>query len=289
MPAHWRPRVQEAFEARVQWVEEHHDDIISYATQPFADLTWTKADKPFMFLAACRAYADALQGLPVHLPVAFDGSCSGLQHLCAMSRDPIGSMVNLTPGEAPQDIYMVVAKATAELVKVARDPLGREWHKVGIVRKTVKQPTMTLAYGVTDRGMRDQVIENVIDKSTDNPFGEDWMEHMEAATYLVKAIKQSINTVVKRPTLAMKFLQGLGRATANAGKPMCWSTPLGFPVILHARKTKETRMKLATDNKGIRGMFRPLVSEYTNELSPAKAANKAAPGFVHSMDAAPWP
>jgi DNA-directed RNA polymerase len=50
---------------------------------------WTKADSPFLFLAACRELVAALSIGPAyvcHLPVSFDGSCSGLQHLSAAMR-----------------------------------------------------------------------------------------------------------------------------------------------------------------------------------------------------------
>lgn len=49
------------------------------------------------------------------LPVALDGSCSGIQHFSAMLRDEIGgNAVNLIPAELPQDVYGMVAKKVIE-------------------------------------------------------------------------------------------------------------------------------------------------------------------------------
>jgi DNA-directed RNA polymerase len=45
------------------------------------------------------------------VPNPFDGSCSGVQHRCAMTRAPEGSLVNLTPQPLPQDVYQVVQTA----------------------------------------------------------------------------------------------------------------------------------------------------------------------------------
>jgi len=68
---------KKSFKARVAWVEEHHDEVIGYASVPLVNLGWRDASEPFMFLAACHAYRDALDGKPVHLPVGFDGSNKG--------------------------------------------------------------------------------------------------------------------------------------------------------------------------------------------------------------------
>jgi DNA-directed RNA polymerase len=69
---------------------------------------WTKADKPFLFLAACVELTKAMSfgpGYVCSLPVSWDGSCSGLQHLCAMTRSEEGKHVNLTNLPEPQDVY----------------------------------------------------------------------------------------------------------------------------------------------------------------------------------------
>jgi DNA-directed RNA polymerase, mitochondrial len=111
---------KQAFDERVAWVDRNLTQIVNVASFPLSELWWTKADKPFMFLAACFELAAAIEEGPTyvtHLPVSFDGSCSGLQHLCAMTRAPEGSLVNLTPEERPQDIYQTVADLARELIE----------------------------------------------------------------------------------------------------------------------------------------------------------------------------
>ena len=57
-------------------------------------------------------------------------------------RDPdIGRLVNLTPAEVPQDVYRDVAEV------------------VGVERKVVKQPVMTMPYGSSRRTWHKQVAE----------------------------------------------------------------------------------------------------------------------------------
>ena len=69
---------------------------------------WQDADAPWQCLAACMEVRDALaSGDPAsfrsRLPVQMDGSCNGLQHYAALSRDePGGRSVNLLPVDRPQ-------------------------------------------------------------------------------------------------------------------------------------------------------------------------------------------
>jgi DNA-directed RNA polymerase len=56
------------------------------------------------------------------LPVSFDGSCSGLQHLCAMTRAREGELVNLTPHEVPQDVYQEVADRVKARLEKEKNP-----------------------------------------------------------------------------------------------------------------------------------------------------------------------
>lgn len=287
------------FKARVQWTVDNHDDVLRYATSPFEDLTWTEADKPFAFLAACAAYRDALDGLPVHLPVAFDGSCSGLQHLCSMTRDEAGALVNLMPSTEPMDIYATVARAVEKLVRAdTGNPMAGLWVHEGITRKTVKQQVMTLAYGVSGNGMTDQSMNNTMAElneqaldGTPNPFSMPMTTnkgvHIEddggfqASVYMTKMILQAVKGVVGRPMEAMEFLKAIARAAADDNRSMRWTTPLGFPVNLHYAKVSEERIKL-TGAEG--GVYTPMVREFTNEIDSKGAVDAAAPSFVHSLD-----
>lgn len=110
-----------SYSDRHKWVEENSARIVSIAADPLGDLWWTEADSPWQFLAACLDWAGyTREGLSYvcSLLVSADATCSGIQHLSAMSRDPVaGSMVNLTPSDKPQDIYGAVALKAIELLK----------------------------------------------------------------------------------------------------------------------------------------------------------------------------
>jgi DNA-directed RNA polymerase len=86
---------KEELAVRRQWVIDNADKIISTANNPLTDTWWTKADKPFSFLAWCMEYRDfALSDFDpkfiTTLPIHSDCSNSGLQHYSAMMRDEVG-------------------------------------------------------------------------------------------------------------------------------------------------------------------------------------------------------
>ena len=78
-----------------------------------ARLAWVLRDdknkylkEKYQFLAACCELAQALEKGPdfiTRLPLTFDATCSGLQHLCGLTRAIEGLYVNLIPGEEPDD------------------------------------------------------------------------------------------------------------------------------------------------------------------------------------------
>jgi DNA-directed RNA polymerase len=104
-----------SFEERVKWTEENSERLLAAAADPLNfHSIWAKADSPWSALAAIFEFAGYMvqgEDYVSHLPIAMDGSCSGLQHYSAMLRDPVGGReVNLVPGDKPGDIYTQVAK-----------------------------------------------------------------------------------------------------------------------------------------------------------------------------------
>jgi DNA-directed RNA polymerase len=88
-----------SFEERIEWVEandEPADPRVRRRPAPCsATMLVGEADSPFVFLAFCFEYAalqahvnagNAAGDFVSHLPVAFDGSCNGLQNFSAMLR-----------------------------------------------------------------------------------------------------------------------------------------------------------------------------------------------------------
>lgn len=172
------------FETRVQWSDDHIDDIFDSATKPLEGKRfWATSENPFQSLACCIEIYKAIQsGNPeeymCHLPVHQDGSCNGLQHYAALGRDkPGGQAVNLMPSERPQDVYSevltLVLKAIDRDILIAEDEPDLHIRKKGVNarfiyghvnRKVIKQTVMTSVYGVTLTGARAQIMGKLKDK-----------------------------------------------------------------------------------------------------------------------------
>ena len=228
------------FSEREAWVDGNIERIKRIVSNPMGDLRWTEASKPFQFLAACYELTDAMKAddlsFETHLPVNFDGSCSGIQHLCAMTRDlQGGSLVNLTPSCKPQDIYQTVAEKVNEKLQAIVADHGASPEDVGLARLflaqqidrgVVKRNVMTYSYGSTLDGMKTQLMEKF-------PIGE------KQALFLARQVRKTIEDNVDLPAKAMGFLQKLMRIVAQQQRPLYWTTPIGFPLINRYHKKEE--------------------------------------------------
>lgn len=314
------------FEERIKWVEDNHDSIMAAAKAPMDSIEWWgKLDSPFCFLAFCFEYAGVMHhGLSYScsLPIAFDGSCSGIQHFSAMLRDHIGGhAVNLTPSGKVQDIYRIVSdrieeelkvllvngtdnemvthedKKTGEIterLKLGTRELARQWLTYGMSRKVTKRSVMTLAYGSKEYGFADQVYEDIVMPAIDSGSGAMFTEPSQASRFMAKMIWEAVSVTVVAAVDAMKWLQGAAKLLAAEVKdkktgeilkpclPVHWVTPDGFPVWQEYRKKDTTRLNLM-----FLGSFnlQPTVNKGTKkELDKHKQESGISPNFVHSQD-----
>jgi DNA-directed RNA polymerase len=301
-------------EERVKWVDEHLTDLVAYVTSPLTNLGWTQADSPFLFLASTRELVACLaEGVTrsCHLPVSFDGSCSGLQHLAAMTLAPEGSHVNLTNNAAPSDVYQLVAdlaKKRIEADLTSDEMLGKDEKArpvkalaalalaFGVDRKLVKRNVMTFAYSSKEFGMSEQHFEDTMEplelkllkKEIDaHPFGESEEEWRQCSRYLAKRVLAAIKDVVKGPAQAMEFMQKLAKALAHEGKPLSWTSPAGLPCINRYHENTTEVIELWCYDKGVKLRTQVTVATgYETPIAKEKAAAGIAPNFVHSHDAA---
>jgi DNA-directed RNA polymerase len=280
------------FDDRIKWVNQNFPKIYDTVMDPWADLWWTKADSPFCFLVACRelvGFVEEGATYICHLPIAIDGSCSGLQHYSAMLRDPKGAKsVNLIPTDTPEDVYKEVASIVNELVMGDKDdPMAQEWLDHKIDRKVTKRATMTLCYGSKQYGWKDQLMEdfmNVYKKEVTlgsrsvHPFSDPG----KASAYMAKKLDISLRMTVKAAVEGMDWLQETASVLAKENKPLVWTTPVGFPVVngYYEPILKTIDIKI----KG-RRMRNKLLLGYTDNLKRTKQRSTIAPNFVHSYDA----
>jgi DNA-directed RNA polymerase len=292
---------KKSLDDRLAWVAEHEDKIIQVGRDWQASMDWwTQADKPFQFLAACHEYANWKEHGDAYecgLPIALDGSNSGIQHYSAASlaKDD-GALVNLTVSDVPQDIYQSVADRVRELLKTDTSLYSEMWQEWGVGRKTVKRNVMTFGYSSEVQGfslqlqedlmnpLRDSVTEGLLDV---HPFDHEDDNGQRAARFLAEKNWQAVNEVIENAGTSMRFFQKLADALAVEGKHMMWHTPIGFPVVQRYRKQKTKKLKLFLHDREHHRLVRSQVSireSLENSVARGKSKQAVAPNVIHSMD-----
>lgn len=273
------------FDDMQNWVKDHTEEILDSANQPFdGNKFWTTADKELEFLQSCVEYRNAINSdnpekYKSNIIVHQDGSNNGLQILSLIGRDPVGAkLTNCTSSPERFDIYDNVAEVVKELVnediKMGLNlDKARRW--VGnITRKTAKRATMTTSYGVTPRGIQDQLIN---DGFCDKLEGG----RLENAAYLrdklVIALEQTV--VASKPIMA--YFQEVATALAEFDIPLKWQTPVGSVV-------QQSYWNIAkSDVKTVMGSY--FMWDENAEgggLNSRKQMLSSSPNVIHSLDAA---
>lgn len=304
-----------SFEERIAWVHENEEHILRSAADPLGYTWWAKVaekDYPLQFLAFCIEWErwtehwdtqGTAEGFICGIPVAFDGSCSGLQHFSAILRDPVGGeAVNLVPGAKPSDIYRQVAdkvnevlrrdaeKGTLDTTKTSKTgkeylalgtkTLAQEWLAYGVDRKVTKRSVMTLAYGSKEYGFAEQLTEDIIEPA-ENEGRFYFANKFQAAKYLAKLIWNAVQKVVVKAVEGMQWLQQMARLVTKDGHVVTWTTPLGLPVQQSYMACEPYSYQLRYGGKITRLYnYRP-----TGDINKTAQANGIAPNFIHSMDA----
>lgn len=275
-----------SFDERIQWVQDNEAMILSCAAKPLDDTRWIDADSPFLFLAFCQEWAKldawvckghAQEDFMSTLAVAFDGACNGLQNFSAMLRDPVGGQATgLIPSEKPSDIYSQVAAVAQKII----DKDAQGGHEVAqrwvgkMTRKLAKRNTMTVPYGVTRRGMRDQLFAELKDIEGKN--------RSQDAEYLAACNYEAIGEVVVAARKAMDWLKEAAKVAASNKLPVRWTTPAGFLAVQDYRE--EIGQELDFVVMGQR--YRLLIQRSGDKLNTRKQALGISPNYVHSLDAA---
>ena len=277
-----------SFDDRAKYVDDHMDDWRAIVADPEGTTDLWEDDAPkknasFQRLAAIFDLIMAIDKGMTQVPVQVDGSCNGIQHWAAMTRDEtIGPEVNLTPGDKPQDVYQLVADGCTEMCN--EDPTDWRLHFLEqyegrIPRKVCKRSVMCDPYGISDHSVKGYILA---EKHLD------WCEAKslnirEAANEMGKLIIESKGRLMKHCNHGKQYVQMLcGWVDGEVGKPMTWVTPTGFRVInkYNPRPLKQSRLRMWDT------AFSLHFGYFTDEYDGKRALTTMPPNFVHSLDAA---
>ncbi|MDF0504878.1 hypothetical protein POK33_29515 [Burkholderia cenocepacia] len=283
------------FDERVQWVEDHQEQIREAALNPLDGTRWwADADSPYMFLAFCFEWLALMNHIDLghpqeeflsYLPCSWDGACNGLQNFSALLKDEVGgAAVGLVPADKPSDIYSEVAKAANELMyldAVEGVVLGQKW--AGKMNRKLSKPnTMTTPYGATKRGMCQQ-IESVFQKmKAEGVLELDTMPDLKDCQYLADTNYRAIGKVVVAAHHAMDWLRDAAKVAASDSLPVRWVTPSGLLVLQDYRQMLGKELDFMVSGKRVRMMLK----DEGDKLDGRKQSAGISPNFIHSLDAA---
>lgn len=272
------------FEEMQVWAKENHDMIVDSAINPLdGHRFWSHGEKELEFYQTCVDWTKATSLdnpslFESDLPIHQDGSNNGLQLLSLIGRDPMGAkLTNCSSDPTRFDIY----SATADLVKrfVADDiangaNLEKAQRWIGNINRSVcKRACMTTSYGVTPRGIQDQLIhDGFVDKLDGH--------RLENAGYmrdkLILALEQTV--VASRPI--MTYFQAVASALAEFDIPLTWKTPAGSTI-------QQSYWNVAkSDVKTVMGSYFMWDENPTGGLSSRKQQLSSSPNIIHSLDSA---
>ncbi|EEE42836.1 DNA-directed RNA polymerase [Roseibium alexandrii] len=280
---------------RYQWTLDHLDQIIECAMDPLdGSRWWTQADEPWGFLATCfeldeaTALGDRSVEYVSHLAIPLDGSCNGLQHLSAMSKDPVGAKAtNLMARAQREDIYLEVA-ASARRILASDITNGVEWSAQWLAvledtakgRKVVKRAVMTTPYGVTERGIATQLYKDGHVKLLAGYKEMTKPEKWAAASYLKDVIVKALSETIAAAKQVMAWIQTCAEKMADQNVPLVWKTPNNNLITQSYFNLARSKVKTLYGEQVLWS------EDPLSGLNPKKQALASAPNLIHSFDAA---
>jgi DNA-directed RNA polymerase len=256
---------------RLAWVANNITLISRVATDPIDNLPeWEAAEEPWQFLAACEEYYHCVIVADRQFTgymVATDATCSGLQILAGLARDKsTASLVNVLPGDKPQDAYKVVAETAIDSVP--------ERLREHLDRKVTKRCVMTIPYNAKPYSNRGYVREAFAEKGIEVQKDE--------LTQVVKAIRDAMQVVVPGPMAVMKWIETeVAAAIKRGAEYLEWTTPSGF--VVHQKLNKKEIKQLDLQLLG-RCRVNVAVGD-TDQVDLNHHKNATAPNLIHSLDA----
>ena len=260
---------------RLDWVDDNEAHIIRVATDPIGNIgDWEGVEEPWLFLAACEEYYATCIVCTRHatrLPIAVDATCSGVQILAGLARDASAArLVNVLPGDEPQDAYKAVAEAAMPNIPARLQACTD--------RKVTKRTVMTLPYNSKPFSNRSYIREAYDEKDEcDPPITK------EELTQVVSAVRGAMREVLPGVMDVMEWIEKeVAKVIKSGSTHLEWTTPSGF--VVHQKLNKKEVEKLKLKLLG-NVSWCSVATGDTDEVNLQKHKNTTSPNLIHSLDA----
>jgi len=170
-------------------------------------------------------------------------------------------------------------KENRELIRKLWSTFWLREAQTAVKRKTCKRPVMTLAYGVTRAGAREQVFDDTKSLSEE-------LRHKEKSwvTPMGDLIFDTCYSELPGPAAMLELFRSLAEDANKKGEFLSWTVPsTNFPVV----QAYETPTKVQVNAMFQGQRLQLTIQKYENKkLSKKDQVSGAAPNIIHSFDAA---
>lgn len=156
-------------------------------------------------------------------------------------------------------------------------------HNKKLQRKTVKRPVMTLGYGVTKRGVQDQVFEDTKNLSEELKFKDkpNW------TTPFADLLRDTMLEELRGPATMLDLFRKVAEKANAQNQYLSWNVPLtNFPAVQEYNRLRKVDVRVQFCNKKKHGFQLVIQPEESGKLNRSKQLTGAAPNIIHSFDAA---
>ena len=291
------------YSKRIEWVIENKDKILKLDKNLIL-----RAEDKIKFASFCLLMREleANPSYQVHMPVFFDATCSGFQHIAAIMRDEkLGALVNLDEQSYQDNV--------SDVYKYLSTPINNEIRRVGaedtkyinlkyvdLPRDILKRPIMTKPYNVTVNGIKEQIAKyfskvynrninekgmvvnnvmylNVPSINSDRKVTITGVDLFKISNIIYNIILNELPQV----KLLYNYFIGISSILSKANLPITWFTPSGLGITQNYKKENSKSILFKTYKKNIRSVLK----DYTDELDKKKQVSAIIPNYIHSFDA----
>lgn len=140
-------------------------------------------------------------------------------------------------------------------------------------RKVVKRATMTIVYGLTRQGMKQQFLDDGHCDSLEGNLNQN-------AAYMTGATMRALSGVLTGASAIMDWLRTVAKIASEKNVAVRWTSPAGFPVVQEYVEQRVRHLYTAMQKLTLRE------PDEKGEISLARQVRGLPPNFVHSFDAA---
>lgn len=273
--------------------KEYKNGAFNNITVENIEQTYPKSDKFQAFVAikefvrvmVAKEAGECVKTLKSNLVCHQDGTCNGLQHIAAITKDrTTAEAVNLvasTEEDTPSDIYALVAN---EALNLNENELNNEINnEIAIAllnkygRDLTKKSVMVKGYGAGDYRVALQVIEFLEKKGEINDKTMEQEGFMDMIGELANSIAKAINNVCPAIDMFTNVLkQEVQYAMSQGLQRIQWKTQDNFLAITQYKDIEDCRVRANNFNAMVKG------NKVRDDI---KTAGALAPNLIHSIDA----